>query len=89
MGVHPVRFRAPRYRPTPGRLSEKGEPVRVYQTETFRVTFHYTVEVEAAHAEDAIVLARGDLNRMLDSGELRPAAEDMAVTVDPEETDNY
>lgn len=53
------------------------------RNETFRVTFHYTIEVDAANADDAEEMAARELDRMLDDGSLRPSARDMAATVNP------
>lgn len=49
---------------------------------TYKVTFHVTLEVDAAHEDDAPVLAGFDLQQMLDEVEFRREADTWAYTVE-------
>lgn len=56
--------------------------MRTISMNTYKVTFHYTIEVDAAHEDDAIVLAKSDLDDMFDDPNYEPSASDMAYTVE-------
>lgn len=57
--------------------------MRTLTTNTYRVTFHYTIEIQAEHEDDAIVLARSDMQNYIDDDGYRPEmVGDMAYTVD-------
>lgn len=57
--------------------------MRTIPLNTYRVTFTYTIETQAAHEDDAIVLARGDMFRYMDDDNYRPMmVHDMAYVTD-------
>lgn len=56
--------------------------MRTTTLNTYKVTFHLTVEVEAVHEDDAPVLAGSDLERMITDGEVSFDPRDMAYTVE-------
>ena len=57
--------------------------MRTTTLNTYKVTFHYTVEVEAAHEDDAPVLARSDMESYIQDDDYRTRIiGDMAYTVE-------
>lgn len=57
--------------------------MRTIPLNTYRVTFTYTIETQAVHEDDAIVLARSDMERYIDDDVYRTMiVGDMAYTMD-------
>lgn len=57
--------------------------MRTTPLNTYRVTFHYTVEVEAVHEGDASVLARSDMESYIQDDDYRTRiVGDMDYTVE-------
>lgn len=57
--------------------------MRTTPLNTYRVTFTYTIETQAVHEDDAIVLARSEMFRYMDDDNYRLAmVHDMAYVTD-------
>lgn len=56
--------------------------MRTTTLNTYKVTFHLTVEVEAVNEGDAPILAMSDLDSMIQNDEVSFDPRDMAYTVE-------